>query len=173
MSLIVEDGSGIDGAESYVSVADATTYFTAYKSSTDAATWTGSATADQERALRLAAQFMLATYRQRWIGTRANISQSLDWPRYSAWVDENLIDSTVVPTEVQQAQCELAFKALSESLVSDESAGDSGIASESNSVAGISSSATYIGSKTTQKRYTLVGRILGPFLESGSDIVRG
>jgi hypothetical protein len=173
MALIVEDGTGLSTAESYISVADATTYFTSYKSATDLATWTGSSTAVQELALRRGAQYMLSCYRTRWLGDRMSGTQALDWPRASALVDGYYVDSTAVPTEIKRAQCELAFAALTGELQSNVTAGDANIASESNSVGSLSQSATYLGGKTTQVRYTLADRLLAAYLFFSSDVVRG
>ena len=66
MSLIVEDGTGKSNAESYISVADADTYH----SNRDNTDWAALTTAEKERLLRIATDYMVAVYRLRWDGYR-------------------------------------------------------------------------------------------------------
>lgn len=118
MSLIVEDGSGVAGAESYISVAAALTYF----SNRGNTVWTGLSTPTQEQSLRLATDYMTQMYHDRWAGFRYNVNQSLDWPR--VWVPifdvassygptPNFVSPTIVPQLIQNACAELASRANS------------------------------------------------------------
>ena len=125
MALIVEDGSGLPNAESYISVADADAYF----ANRGNVVW--SAIMDvptKEQLLRSATDYMRQTFRLRWVGMRVTITQGLDWPR--AWV--TIIDApsgyrafpaylpiNVVPPEVRNACAELAIRALSAPLSPD------------------------------------------------------
>jgi hypothetical protein len=111
MSLVVEDGTGLANAESYISVANADARHTAFGNSA----WTGS-TAVKESALRRATAFMEQAYRNRWQGLRAHVDQALSWPRYDVCVDGYSIASTVVPTEVANACADLALAALTDDL---------------------------------------------------------
>lgn len=77
MALIVEDGTGLPNAESYVSVADCDTYH----SNRGNTSWASLSTAAKEQNLRKATDYMVEVYRERWKGTRVNANQSLDWPR--------------------------------------------------------------------------------------------
>jgi hypothetical protein len=109
MALIVEDGTGKDDAESYVSVAETDAYHTARGNTT----WTGDASA-KEAALRRATQFIDTTYRRRWPGSRVNgRAQSLDWPRTDV-VDGggNDVDDASIPPEIWQATAEAALREL-------------------------------------------------------------
>jgi hypothetical protein len=114
MTLIVEDGTGLATAESYVSVADAGTRHTNLGNTA----WTGT-DAVKEAALRRATQFMLQRYRGRWQGTRINSTQALDWPRSWVVVDGYAVDADIVPVDVANACADLALKALSETLNAD------------------------------------------------------
>ena len=79
MSLICEDGSGKSDSESYISVADASSYHTARGNTA----WAALATdALREAALRRATDYMRQAYRSRWQGYKVNEDQALDWPRY-------------------------------------------------------------------------------------------
>ena len=119
--LIVETGLGIAGAESYVSVADADTYF-ANRNNT---VWAALDVAHKESALRLATDFMVDTFRQYWKGYRNVPSQALDWPRYGVVIEDNIniiyyntrylqtqyVLNNIVPNEVKQSTCEFALVA--------------------------------------------------------------
>lgn len=124
MTLIVEDGSIVAGAESYISAADAQTYLKKRGLEFQ------ENTAVLEGALRKATDYMIQTYRQRWQGFKVSGTQPLDWPRNSVYVDPvndiwgkvtaTLIPNHVVPDEVKYACAELAFKSLSEDLLEDQ-----------------------------------------------------
>ena len=69
MALTVEDGTGLVGADSYVSVADCETYCDAR-----GLTFSGAATADKEAALRRATASIDAMYRSRFRARDASIA---------------------------------------------------------------------------------------------------
>ncbi len=114
MALIVEPGTGLSTAESYVSVDDADTRHTALGNTA----WTG-AESVKESALRRASQYMLQTYRTRWQGIRINSTQALDWPRSWVVVDGYSIASDSVPADIANACADLALRALSDDLAED------------------------------------------------------
>lgn len=125
MSLIVEDGSIVTGAESYISVLDANTYHT----NRNNGDWAEAETSEKEAALRKATDYMLQVCRTRWQGWKVSETQALDWPRNSVYVDQtinynnqitaHLIPNNVVPLEVKKACAEYALKALSGDLFAD------------------------------------------------------
>ena len=107
MALIVEDGSGLSDAESYVSVADAGTYCTAH----GLTAWTG-VDAVKESALRNATQYIDTMYNFR--SAKSYSSQALEFPRQMwDWDDDPLMN------RLRSATVELAVKALTESLFAD------------------------------------------------------
>lgn len=114
MALIVENGTGLSTAESYVSVADAGTRHVNLGN----AGWTGNDT-HKEEALRRATQYMLQTYRGRWHGERINGTQALDWPRSWVTVDGYAVDADIVPTDIANACADLALRALTAVLAAD------------------------------------------------------
>jgi hypothetical protein len=124
MALVVEDGTGKSDAESYISVADADTYF----SNRGDATWAALETADKEQALRKGADYLEQAYRSRWKGGRFKNTQALSWPREYARRDEFVNDtflyevyypSDEVPTEVARANAIMALKSVSGELAED------------------------------------------------------
>lgn len=114
MAVTVIVTPGATNANSYISVADATSYF---GERLNVSAWTNADADDKARAL------ITATHRldqERFQGTRAIEDQSLEWPRYGA-VDRDgwLLDSDTIPTAIQRATCELALVLLSEDLLAD------------------------------------------------------
>jgi hypothetical protein len=114
MTLVVEDGSGLSTAESYISLAGANTRHTAFGNTA----WTGTDAA-KEAALRRATAHMEQAYRQRWKGARLTQDQALSWPRYNALVDGFALASDAVPDAVAHACADLALKALADDLNPD------------------------------------------------------
>lgn len=80
MALVHEDGSGVSGAESYVSLSDADAYHAA-RSRTD---WTAADAAIREAALRKSTDDVDARFAGRWLGRIQTASQTLAWPRAEA-----------------------------------------------------------------------------------------
>ena len=115
MTLVVEDGSGLANAESYISVGDADTYHTAFGNTG----WSGD-TATKEVALRNATQYIDSTYLKRWKGTKNKSTQALMWPRYGVvTIDGWPITGTEIPLALKRATAEAAMRALTEELVPD------------------------------------------------------
>lgn len=112
MALVVEDGTGLANAESYVSVADADAYHTAMGNSA----WTGSDAA-KEVALRKAAQYLNTRYR--FLGNCLKTGQSLAFPRDDIVTRDGLVLKWPIKC-VKDAACELALRALSGTLYTDQ-----------------------------------------------------
>lgn len=166
MTLIVEDGTGMRGADSYISAEDAT----AYLSSMGMTTWSQLDLANQEAALRRATMYMKQTYRQRWAGTRVSNQQSLDWPRYGVPVLDgpgglrtrtDYIAWNVVPDDVRHACADLALKAAAGPLTDDLVQGV-----KSKKIGPILIEYDTTTSRT--KSYPAVDRMLEPYLQNGS-----
>lgn len=120
MSIIVEDGSNVTGAESYASVAQFDTYHT-NRGNTLAATLL---TAEKEQALRRATDFMEQRYRLAWKGYRKYSTQSLSFPRELVYIEkqaniDTLLSDIIVPNEVINACIELAFRGSAGDLLPD------------------------------------------------------
>ena len=115
MALIVENGTGMATAESYISVAGIDARMSGFGNDT----WATITTAEKEEALRRATTYMLQAFRQRWAGYRMTSTQALDWPRWGVMVDGYTVLSTIVPADVAAACADLAFKAAAGDLVPD------------------------------------------------------
>lgn len=108
------------GTDTFISVADADTYFGTRLYST---TWTGATTADKERALRMATAIL---NRERWAGGITSANQLLAWPRSGAIDQEGrAVSPTAIPTAVRDATCELAMALLIDDLTQND--GNAGV----------------------------------------------
>jgi hypothetical protein len=177
MALIVEDGTGKSDAESFIAVADATTYHAARGN----AAWAALASDTvREQMLRKATDYMEQVYRQRWKGQRVTATQALSWPR--AWVSRDdyyrtgsvppdSIDgsfyypSDEVPAEVARACAELALRAIDGDLAADQ---ETPVTSET--VGPIS--VTYAEGARQSKIYPAVAAMLAPFLEASGGRIK-
>lgn len=111
------------GTNSYISVADANSYFADRMNS---AVWDGAtAVGLKDKALIQATQII---DNQKFIGLRTNPVQDLAFPRFGIYIDNVLVDSTVIPKRVKDATCELAIWVLqSDFTTPDELAGFSSV----------------------------------------------
>jgi hypothetical protein len=135
MALVVEDGSGLANAESYVSVADCVTY-----AANRALTFSDTDMAAAEAAMRRATSAIDNRFRSRFVGYRTRRhSQALEWPRTGAYYytpqagdmpfgmlggygygygygyglyEYDQIDAGVIPVEIKNAVCEAAVREL-------------------------------------------------------------
>ncbi len=157
MSLIVEDGTGLATAESYISVVNATTYH----SNRGNAAWAALASdAVREQYLRQATDYMVQAYRELWKGYRLLAAQALDWPRQDVCYDELLnayVANNVVPTEVKNACASLALTAASGALAPDLGRG---VLSEQIGPISV----TYDKGSAEYTRYRSIDLALGPYL---------
>jgi hypothetical protein len=172
MALVVEDGTGLSNADSYLSEADADTYHTDHGNPTK---WSNATTAQKEEALRLATQYLDATYNGRWRGRRNLIDQALDWPRLDVYDrDGFLLPSDELPAALEHATAEMAlrYRELGSSLIPDLSEpGD--IRRERVRVGTIEEDIEYIGGKSQMVTYRIVDGLLRDLITAGTRIVRG
>lgn len=160
MPLIVEDGTGLANAEAYVSLAG----FKAYCDNMGLS-YAGHADAVLEQKLRVAADYIDTAFRYK--GRRLIASQALEFPRADL-ADWSGHDVPGVPARVVKANCELAFKALSEALYADL---DRGGKIRSESVGPISVS--YADDAPAGRTFTFAANLLKPYIRQADDIDGG
>lgn len=153
MALVVEDGTGKNNAESFVSVADADTYHAGRGN----AAWAALALERKEQLLRIATDYMGGAYGLNWQGCRAVPGQALDWPRAGVTAFEETVPRDDVPAAVQNACAILALKAQSGPL-----APDLGPRVKRSKVGPIETE--YDDYSPQSKRYISVDRMLSPYL---------
>lgn len=109
MSVIIEDGSGVPNAESYISVGDMDDYASRYGITEWPTGSTTAVTTKKEIALRRAAQYVDNKYGPDFSGQRLSQKQGLLWPRSHAFMaDGSSIPENSVPACIKAAQCEAA-----------------------------------------------------------------
>jgi hypothetical protein len=121
ITLVVENSQGAPSPNNYV--AGANTYVTLdyvniYFADTGDTAWTGT---DEEKkaAIVKACRYINETYRLQFQGYRFNpMNQPMDWPRWGVY-DEQGFPMKIVPIELQNAQCEAAKRALTQTLIPD------------------------------------------------------
>jgi hypothetical protein len=123
LTLIKEDGTGRNDANSYASVADADAYHDGHLY---AAAWTAASGANKEKALVMATRLIDSQFQ--FDGVRAKETQALQWPREGChdpdadgWNGGTVADN-VVPKGVVEATCEMAR----ELLIADRTAAHAG-----------------------------------------------
>ena len=158
MALIVEDGTGLTTAESYLSVVDADAHHVLF--GTAAASWSSLSTGQKEIALRKATRYIDASYSFR--GERKRVEQALLWPRVGYGTDEVYEPSGSWPVPLlRQATAELAVKAAAGELLVDE---DSRIVTEKTvGPITVKYGDTRFGG---QKRYAIIDKLLSPLTVS-------
>ncbi len=105
MALVIEDGTGVTGANTYVSVATAK----AFASSRGDAYPT--VDLDVEKLLIQAVDY-LEGQRRYFRGTKTDPTQPLQYPRLNSMVDGVIIADNVIPIELKYAQMQLSIDAF-------------------------------------------------------------
>lgn len=164
MALIVEDGTGLSAAESYISVADAITYITAYKGADTI--WDASTEAQKEVAARQATQYIDGLYS--WKGVVLTSTQALDWPREGIYDERDLMIEGI-PTNLKNATAEVMFLAINgESLVINVDRSRQTIMEKVDVI-----EIEYEVGASQQTSYPTVSRLLGQYIISSGRIQRG
>lgn len=110
--LVVEDGSGLPNANSYVSLANTDIYFTERNNQV----WLAAEGVDKDSALIRATDYVDIMYE--FAGVRASAEQALEWPRNNAY-DVYGTHLTGVPRVLERVVMELAVRALQQELLPD------------------------------------------------------
>ena len=143
MAFVVEDGTGLSTANSYVSLAEWTTYNTD-RNNTEALAYSDAAV---QGALIYATEYLDQQYD--WYSLAQSTTQALGWPRAAFYIRDNkYIAGDSVPQPIKNATIELAIAHLSNALNSSDS---ENVVSERYGDASI----TYKGSSKTYS-YTAV-----------------
>ncbi len=109
MALVVEDGSGVATANSYIPRAFADTHH----ADRNATAWEDFTDPEKDAAIIRATDYIDKRFGRRFIGIRRQKEQALEWPRLDAFDDDGFIMSGVdeVPRQLQKALAEYALRA--------------------------------------------------------------
>lgn len=118
MAVTIVTTVGASTANSYLSVADATTYFNKRLGSSE---WTTAGTTSPETQTTALAMAALWMEQETWAGRIADSDQALAWPRIGT-VDKDgySIDATTIPQVIKDAQCECALALLKDNDLLDD-----------------------------------------------------
>lgn len=129
MSIIVEDGTVVAGANSYVTRAETNDYFKC----TNDTVWSSVTNNDKDAAIINASRYLQQMYRLKWLGSRVEPAQAIDWPRSGVPVvdyfdpfsnsapvslsfqNTYFIPENEIPQEVKDAQMLLARSQIDDS----------------------------------------------------------
>ncbi len=164
MALIVEDGSGLAGANSYNSLTELNTYHTLHGNTA----WAALSDANKEIRAVNGAQALDAKYSLKYVGVRNTQEQGLEWPRaYAVDSDGFAIGSDVIPQAVKNGHAELSLYALPATIMPPITT-PGNIQRISKTVGPVSKAVTYAGgSGEQQPSYPLVTSLLSKVLEQG------
>ena len=99
MTITVEDGTGVEGANSYVSAAEARTYASARGFTFNT---------NIERYLIKAMDYIEGK-RSQFKGAKIDVTYPLQWPRTCVYIDGFAVGEDAIPTELKQAQIRAAM----------------------------------------------------------------
>lgn len=111
MALIVEDGTGLEDANTYIALTEADSYHGTRLNSA----WAEASEDDRTKALIAATEYLDGKYRRRWRGLKSSGVQALEWPRLQAY-DDSGYRLEGVPARLKNAVCEAALTALATEL---------------------------------------------------------
>jgi len=128
LQFIVEDGSGLATATSYIAEADAEQYFENRPNHANIASWTAALSAAKQGALVEGTAWLDQGYVWK-VGVKGSADQALDWPRTGAYDAEGYaIAIDEVPVAVERATCEVAIRILAgETFSPDKDAAVDGV----------------------------------------------
>ena len=105
VEFVVEDGTGLSTATSYMSVADMQQYWDNRGYDYSALT-----TDEKQQLLNLCSQALDGIFFKHWDGYRSSGTQALQWPRADVLTPDGYdVDSGSVPTALTNALAELAY----------------------------------------------------------------
>lgn len=127
MALVIEDGTIVTGADSYVTVAEADTY---WSDRGDPSQWTALTTAQKESALRQATEYLEVNFCFK--GCLEDTSQPLSFPRSEFYDREGrlLAGAGIIPTAIKNAQIEIAIRIAINNTRLDTNTSDNNIIRE-------------------------------------------
>lgn len=109
MPLIIEDGSGVPGAQSYVTAAEATAWATARGLTF------GGTDAEVEQRL-LTAMDLVESYRAQFSGVKSSSGNPLQWPRMGVLLDGEPLGDDTIPSELKSALICFAYESQTTEL---------------------------------------------------------
>ena len=107
--LIVEDGTIVTDANSYIGY----DYAESYHSLRGNSAWAAGDATEKQYAIIRATQAVDSIYKTQWEGLQTEYgTQELEWPRQGVYVNDVELDDDLIPTALKKAICEAALREL-------------------------------------------------------------
>lgn len=170
VTLIVEDGTIVAGANSYVALAEATAYFD-NRPDTD---WTNGTADTRSTALIKATDYLVQRFRNRWKGMRIDPAQTLDWPRREVFPEvyfddlDYEIPEDQVPQEVKDCAIILAAKVLAGTVLNPDLERGGAIKRAKVDTLEVE----YFGRALSRTEFAAINDRLAPLLKSVTGVMR-
>lgn len=158
MTLIIEDGTGISGANTYVLDLEYTDY------ATSRGLTIGADATIREQELIAATDF-LESFREQFKGIKTAAANDLQFPRNGLFIDDSLVSSIDIPIELKRAQMEAGAVEFAAQLTNNTP--DQNVQSEQVDVISI---AYYNGGKAVSGKYQRVNNWLDSLLRKGGAV---
>jgi len=124
ITLVKEDGTGLDDANVYADLAEADQYL---ENSDRRTAWRAFSSKERSSALIQGADYLDQTYRRRYKGIRFSSDQRLEWPREEVFDELGvLVPAAEIPEDVGNASIEYAFEAAGAPLAPTPQFDDTG-----------------------------------------------
>ncbi len=164
MSIIVEDGSNVAGANSYVSLIDARVILNSLGQDLDA----NDTTAEQQL---LNSMVYIEAFREKYKGQRTERSQPLQWPRIGVCIDDFVLDTDVIPQDLINAQVFAAYEFSTGVVLQPTLAGQ---VVQSEEVVG-AVKVSYFDTRAVEGSFNLIRVLdsLNPLFETAGFVMRG
>lgn len=163
MAFTVEDGSIVENANSYISLADARAY------ALDRNLTLPTDDTECEQALVRGADYIDGYYSGRFQGRTVDEDQTMAWPRYPVYIEGRLISYTSIPAQVKAAQVHAAV-AIADDIELEPAATPAPVIREK--VGSLETEyASTGGSGSIVPRVTAVERLLRPYLIGSGRVV--
>lgn len=163
MTFIVETGAGIAGANSYVSTSTIDIYWKSRPHMAYSAAWAAAATSIKQGAAVEATDYLDATFGQYYRGNRMGNIQGRLFPRSNATDNSGFLIEGI-PDELIRAACELAGRAISAQLSSDDARGGM-IKRKREKLEGLEEETEYADFAPTETRYGVIDKMLAEILD--------
>ena len=162
--FIVEDGSVVANANALVSVADADQIMENFGASTD---WSGAVQAVKEAAIREATRFLDINYV--WAGYKVDEDQTCQWPRYDMYDEDGYtVDFDIVHRLVKEACAYLALQVVEGDTLLEDFENKSKVKKTKDVIGPLTEEREYVVGETPEKTYTVVEKLITPFIINGS-----
>lgn len=158
MSIVVEDGTGLPNATSYVDVDYAVAYAAQYNKEFDA---------DDDNSLAVASQSLDLIYGKLYRGTQLTPEQGLRFPRTS-FIDGNGFSRDGIPVELMKATVEAAILTQSGVVLVSNPSRDGVMTRKTSKVGDLEQTFEWADTATSTSELTQVTLMLSPLIQSNT-----